>query len=156
VFYSALENSGLSYHLLHLHGDCRPLWEAQLRWVQLLTKQRFCFVFWFYIMSVLNSSKTQYIYLKWTFVCSVEVEHKYAKPPEQIMLAGRNSASFTFLFFHFCCHLQSGERSLTSPRHEECYGLPVSETVGSANWVQSGASGRWDLAGGSTLLGLGQ
>lgn len=50
-------------------------------------------------MSVLNSSKTQYTYLKWPFVCSVEeVEHKYEKPPEQIMSAGRNSASFLFLF----------------------------------------------------------
>lgn len=77
MFYSALEGSGFRYRLLHLHGDCWPFREAQLRWVHLLTKQRFCFVFWFNVMSVLNSSKIRDTHLEWPFVCSVEkVEHK--------------------------------------------------------------------------------
>lgn len=58
------------------------LCEGRLRWVHLLTKQRFYFVFWF---SITSTSLTQHTYLNWPFLCSVEkVEYKIHKTQKEV------------------------------------------------------------------------
>lgn len=69
---------------------------------------------------------------------------------------GRKKFSFLHVpfLFHICRHLWSGERSWQTQGTRECC-LPVSELLvpsWSAIWVESGASGRWNLAGGRKCI----
>lgn len=74
------------------------------------------------------------------------------------MSAGRNSASFMLLFsFTFVAVAGVGKDLWQAQGQRECMvclSLNSWFLAGGAIWVESRASGRWDLAGRSALLGL--
>lgn len=116
--------------------------EGQLRWAQLLTKQRFYFVFWF---SIVSTCLTQHTYLNRFFIGSVEeVECKMNKNRNKYV--GRKKFGFlhvSFLFL-FCSYLWSGKDLWQAQGTRKCCGVHISE-LGSQLVLPFGESG--DLLG---------
>lgn len=112
VFLVGLESSGLGYCSTperdYMETRCL-LCEGQLRWVQLLTKQRFYFVFWFSIMS---TSLTQHTYLKWPSSAVEEVEHKIHKTRNKYVSRKKSSVLRVPFVSPLCSHLWSVERTM--------------------------------------------